>query len=123
MTNLFSFLLVFLGGGLGSICRFGIGLAMQPFQLRFPYATLLANGIACFVIGILTALTMNNALSNPQRWLLATGFCGGLSTFSTFTAETWQLIESGQTFSAVANLFLSLLLCFGCLLLGLKIAA
>ncbi len=123
MAQFYSFFLVFLGGGLGSMCRFGIGLAIQPLQGRFPYATLLANSIACLIIGVLTGLAMQQAINQQQRLLLATGFCGGMSTFSTFTAETWQLIQAGQWLAASANLFLSLFLCFGCLLLGLKIAA
>lgn len=123
MSSFYTFLLVFLGGGFGSICRFGLNLLVQPLQPRFPYSTLLANGIACIIIGVLTGLAAQQAISNQQRLLLATGFCGGLSTFSTFTAETWQLVQDGHTFAAAANLFLSLLLCFGCLLLGLKLVA
>jgi len=123
MPNFYAFFLVFIGGGCGSVLRFGIGFAMQPIQLRFPWATLLANVTACFVIGVLTGLTLNGSISDQRRLLLATGFCGGLSTFSTFTAETWRLFYEGQSWEAFGNIVLSLTLCFGCLLLGLKITA
>jgi CrcB protein len=116
-------LLVFLGGGLGSLCRYAILVWLQPWHIRFPWATLAANGFACLIIGVLTGLAHQNNLSDPRRLLLATGFCGGLSTFSTFTNETWGLLQSGQTFYAVANIAGSLFLCFSCLLLGLKLSA
>ncbi|MBU6340212.1 MAG: fluoride efflux transporter CrcB [Bacteroidetes bacterium] len=119
---MWSFFLVFIGGGLGSISRFALGLCLQPWASRFPLATLAANAIACFIIGVLTGLSSSGALPNPYRLLLATGFCGGLSTFSTFTAETWQLLQSEQWLFAATNLILSLCLCMGCLLLGLKFA-
>jgi CrcB protein len=55
--------------------------------------------------------------------LLAVGFCGGFSTFSTFTAETWQLWQQGQQILAAANVLGSWVVCFACLLLGLKISS
>lgn len=114
------FLLVFLGGGLGSLVRWGLSLALQPFQPRFPWATLAANGLACLVLGALLGLQMTGDLSTERRLLLATGFCGGFSTFSTFTAETFQAFQSGQFAVAALNVLGNLLLCFGCLYLGMK---
>ncbi|MEZ4920273.1 MAG: fluoride efflux transporter CrcB [Saprospiraceae bacterium] len=115
------FLLVFLGGGLGSLCRFGIGLAIQPLVPRFPLATLLANALACFVLGMLISWQQAHLLSDSKRLLLATGFCGGFSTFSTFTSESWHLFQAGQTAEAVLNIVLSLAIGVLCLLLGMKI--
>lgn len=96
---------------------------MRPLMLRFPASTLIANMIACLVIGILTGLAQHGRISDQQRLLFATGFCGGLSTFSTFTAETWQLSNRGLPWDALGNIVLNLTLCFSCLLLGLKISA
>jgi len=116
------FVVVFLGGGIGSICRYGLFLLVQPFQPRFPWATLLANGLACLALGLFLGWHNAGYLSDQKRLLLATGFCGGFSTFSTFTAESWQFVQTGHTLTAFANIGGSLALCFGCLLLGLKLS-
>jgi CrcB protein len=122
-ATLSNFLLVFLGGGLGSICRYALSLALAPWQPRFPWATLLANGLACLALGYLIGLqaeTGTQGLSTAKRLLLATGFCGGFSTFSTFTAENWQLWHSGQALAALLNLLANLALCLLCLWWGLR---
>lgn len=116
-------LLVFLGGGLGSLCRWGIALVVQPWQLKFPWATLVANGLACFVLGIVLGFQLSGDLSTHKRLFIATGFCGGFSTFSTFTAETFQAFQSGQYMAALANVLGSLTVCFLCLFLGIKLTA
>lgn len=116
-------LLVFLGGGLGSLCRWSISLAVQPYQIRFPWATLAANALACLVLGALVGLQTGGNLSAEKRLLLVTGFCGGFSTFSTFTAETLQAFQNGYYLSAAANVLGSLIICFVCLLLGIKMTA
>lgn len=123
MRELTSWSLVFLGGGFGSICRYGLILLLQPWQPRFPWATLLANALACLALGALLGWQQHGLLSDQRRLLLATGFCGGFSTFSTFTADGWRLFQQGQATMAVVNIVLSLTLCFGCLLLGWKWAA
>jgi fluoride exporter len=120
MKSMVPFALVFLGGGLGSIARYGIVLGLQAWQLRFPWATLAANALACFVLGFLLGLQTAGSLSGENRLLLATGFCGGFSTFSTFTAESWQLWQNGQQVMVFLNISLNLVLCFVFLLLGLK---
>lgn len=117
------FLLIFIGGGLGSMCRYGIGLAVQPLLPKFPWATLVANGLACLILGALLGLQFHGNMSEQRRLLLATGFCGGFSTFSTFTAETWELFQSGHYGAAAANVAGSLTVCFVCLLLGIKLTA
>ncbi len=117
------FLLVFLGGGIGSAARWGLSLAIQPLLARFPWATLISNALACFVIGILLGHQLYSGLVEQRRLLLIVGFCGGFSTFSNFTAESFQLWQGGQQTLAAANVLGSLVLCFACLLLGLKISA
>jgi CrcB protein len=114
-------LLVFIGGGLGSLSRWGLNLAIQPLLPRFPWATLAANGLACLVLGILLGQQLGTGVTESRRLLLAVGFCGGFSTFSTFTAETFQLWQGGQQTLAAANVLGSLVVCFACLLLGLKL--
>ena len=115
------FLLVFVGGGLGSVSRWGLSLALQPLLPRFPWATLTANGLACFIMGLVLAQQMSTGVIEQRRLLLSVGFCGGFSTFSTFSAETFQLWQGGQPSLAALNVLGSLLVCFACLLLGMKI--
>ncbi|MFN8303120.1 MAG: fluoride efflux transporter CrcB [Saprospiraceae bacterium] len=120
MPRLFAFSLVFLGGGLGSMFRYGLYLLLRPLLQQFPWATFAANGLACLVLGFALGHT---DWPEQRRLLLTTGFCGGFSTFSTFTAESWGLWQAGQHAAFVGNVFGSLALCFLCLLLGLKLAA
>lgn len=105
-------LLVFLGGGLGSIARYGIARLLPPAELaqgHLPWFTLLANILACILLGAGIALVSKDQLSKPFQLLLLTGFCGGFSTFSTFALELLLLGEEGNTGAAAWYLLLSLL--------------
>jgi len=121
VITMFHFLLVFLGGGFGSVARWGLSLAIQPLLPRFPWATLAANGLACLIMGILMGHQLSTGVVEQRRLLLAVGFCGGFSTFSTFSAETLTLWQAGQQSLAALNVLGSLAVCFACLLLGLKL--
>lgn len=106
-----SWLMVFLGGGLGSLARYGISRLLPPVSLAdgdFPWATLLANLLACIVLGIGIGLTTKEVLSKPVQLFLLTGFCGGFSTFSTYAAELLLLGEEGYSGTALAYLGLSI---------------
>jgi fluoride exporter len=113
---------VFIGGGIGSVLRFGISEMLKSWSQNFPYATLIANSLSCILLGIVVGLFANDSISPSHRLLLATGVCGGFSTFSTFTNETFQLFQAGNIFLAVGNIFFNLALCFLCLFIGLKIS-
>lgn len=112
-------LLVFLGGGAGSIARYALSVGLGPIGGRWPLATLAANALACLILGWVLAAT---PASDTRRWLLATGFCGGFSTFSTFTAETTRLMQNGQTGAALLNVTANLAFCFFFLWVGAKLA-
>ncbi len=116
------YLLVFLGGGLGSLCRFGIAQWMAPCKFQFPWATILANMLACLVLGVLVGLNLKNKVSVPMGFFLMVGFCGGFSTFSTFTNETLQLLLTAEWAKALANIFVSLAVCLISLFAGVRLA-
>lgn len=109
--SLYKLFLIGLGGGLGSISRFVISHFMHSDTIKFPWPTLLANIISCFILG----LCYKNYKINETQYLLLffvmIGFCGGLSTFSTFTAENFQLIQQSQFGLFVLYSFLSLTCC------------
>ena len=118
-----NFLLVFIGGGLGSISRFGVSVLLKNQGYTFPLATFLANAISCIVLGALVGWTMKNGnASDVQKYLLMTGFCGGFSTFSTFTNETFQLFQNGNVAIAFGNILLSLVVCLFCIYLGMRMS-
>ncbi len=116
-----SLLAVFIGGGAGSVLRYLIALASKRTGMHlFPYHTLIANLIGCFVIGFLFAIFMRRLELNPQlKYLLMAGFCGGLTTFSTFSLEIVNLIEAGHYGLAVLYGGSSVLLCLVAVVLGM----
>ena len=90
-------LLVFLGGGFGSVLRFIIGKWLNNTETGVPYGTFVANIIGSLLIGIILGLAAKNeTLSQSQTLLLATGFCGGFTTFSTFAYENHVFLRSGD---------------------------
>jgi CrcB protein len=103
-----------LGGAVGSILRYVIGGAVQRLSARgFPVGTLFVNVLGCIIIGVLLQRFMNEEPSGATRAALVVGFCGGFTTFSTFSAETIGLIQGGQLGSAFAYALLSVTLCLG----------
>ncbi|WP_282135562.1 fluoride efflux transporter CrcB [Seonamhaeicola maritimus] len=90
-------LLVFIGGGFGSVLRYIIGKYLNSSQTGIPYGTFAANILGSLLIGIILGLAAkNNSLSQSQTLLLATGFCGGFTTFSTFAYENHVFIKAGD---------------------------
>lgn len=113
-------LYVALGGALGSVLRYILGGAVQrAFHAGFPYGTLVVNVLGCFFVGVLVKLFMNVEPPAPLRALLIVGFCGGFTTFSTFSSEAIGLAEAGDYLRATGYVVASLLLCLAATAAGL----
>ena len=115
-------LTVFIGGGLGSMCRFAISKWIPIGSSAFPWATLLANILSCTVLGVVFYYFIQRGnFPENLKILILVGFCGGFSTFSTFSFETLQLIQKGQALLAVAYVVISVLSCLGVFILIRKL--
>jgi CrcB protein len=104
-----SFLLVGIGGFAGSVLRYWLSLFVgQHVISAFPFGTFIVNVIGCFLIGLLVGLSDRGSLISPDaRLFLATGFCGGFTTFSTFSHESMALLKDGELLFLAANVGLS----------------
>ena len=110
-----SFLLVFLGGGLGSGIRYLVTIAMNQYSKVLPFGTFTVNMLGCLLIGLVLGYAQKeNTLTSNQTLLLATGFCGGFTTFSAFASENLELIRNGELFNfsiyAIGSVFVGMLL-------------
>lgn len=112
--------MVFIGGGLGSICRYGIAKLLQPYELIFPWATFIANLLSCIILGALIGWFAKNTATPSYKLLWLTGFCGGFSTFSTFTYETYALLAAGNLSYAFMNIGVSMGICLIGIWIGLS---
>ena len=118
------FLLVFLGSGIGGVIRYAISLGFAPTQLKFPWATFLANIIAAFLVGLFYALASQKHWMDKNYLLLLTvGLCGGLSTFSTFSIETVKLWQAQQYGMVILYIALSITVCMVFTFVGSKLWA
>ena len=111
-------LLVFVGGGFGSVLRFLIGKYFNNSETGIPYGTFAANIIGSLLIGIILGLALkNNTFSQNQILFLATGFCGGFTTFSTFAYESHILLKNGDFISfaiyTIASFVIGFIAVFG----------
>ena len=115
-----NFLLVGLGGAIGSMLRYAISLLVTVKQ--FPYSTFIVNIAGSFIIGAVLALSLKNDMfSNNWKIFLATGICGGFTTFSAFAAENMELLQTGKYGIAFIYIMASLLLGIAAVVLGFKL--
>lgn len=116
-----------LGSAAGGVARYATGLlAAAQFGEGFPWGTLIVNVAGSFIIGLATAATASGGplpLSPDLRLFITVGFCGGFTTFSAFSLQTLQLIQSGQVGAAALNTVGSVVLCLIGVWAGFAVAA
>jgi CrcB protein len=102
------FLVVAAGGLVGAPCRYLLDRAVTTrVESDLPWGTFVINVTGSLLLGFLTGLSLANRLPDIDKALLATGFCGAYTTFSTFTFETVRLIEDGRFLEAAENVVAS----------------
>ena len=113
-------LAVFLGGGIGSLMRYGTGLITSSYwKNTFPLATFISNLLACIILGATVAI-LRNKIQHNDWWyaFIVIGVCGGFSTFSSFAKENLELFEKGNYWLGILNIVLSVGLCIGAIYLA-----
>lgn len=117
-------LLIFIGCGLGGLLRYGVSNSIHLLiSSDFPYGTLIVNVSGSLLMGFLFVLILErfSGIGPALRAFLLIGLLGGYTTFSSFSIETINLIESGKILSSFLNIFLSTFLCLGAAWLGITL--
>lgn len=113
-------LLVFLGGGIGSSLRYWIGQYLNNTKYIIPYGTFLVNFTGSLLIGLILGIAIkNSSFSNNTVLFIATGFCGGFTTFSAFAYENFTFLKSGDFATFALYTLASLVLSIAAIFLGI----
>lgn len=116
-------ILVFLGGGFGSIARYLLSNWLNKLETEIPYGTLLSNVLGSLLVGIVLGYFVKSSnVSETQTLLLATGFCGGFTTFSSFAYENQVFLKNGDYISFLFYALGSLIIGILAIFLGLYIS-
>ncbi|MFL5762521.1 MAG: fluoride efflux transporter CrcB [Bacteroidia bacterium] len=103
---------VFIGGGIGSLFRYGIAeLFRNNWKSNFPVATLCSNVLSCIILALTVGYFAKADLNPGIKTFILVGICGGFSTFSTFSFETVELMRSGNLAVAISNVLISVIVC------------
>ncbi len=117
------FILICLAGALGTGSRYLVGLGcMRAFGGDFPIGTLVVNVLGCFLIALVMQVATIGLISETTRYMLATGFMGGLTTYSAFNFESTQYFDQRAYSLMLLNVLLTLALCFAAGMAGAAVA-
>jgi CrcB protein len=117
---------VMVGGALGSLARYLIALLAAPVSQSLPLGTIGINILGSFIIGLFGTLTLAQGrypVAENVRLFVMVGFCGGFTTFSSFSLQTLDLLRSGATVRALINIAASVVLCIAAVAAGHLLAA
>jgi fluoride exporter len=120
-----SYLWVTIGSALGGLLRYAISRLTMPISGGLPFGTIIINILGSFVIGYFGTLTLHNGkypVSDNVRLFVMVGICGGFTTFSSFSLQTFDLARSGSWGKALANIVLSVVLCLAAVAAGHRLA-
>ena len=117
-------MMVAVGGGIGATTRYLVSTwAAEKFGTNFPYGTLIVNVVGCFIIGAFMTLTTERLIVSPYwRLLVTVGFVGGLTTFSSYSYETFKLLQDADIMMAMYNLLSNVIIGFFATWLGISMA-
>jgi len=119
-------LIVMLGGAIGTLARYLIGLAALPISQNLPWGTIVINIAGSFIIGLFGTLTLTHGrypMPENVRLFVMIGICGGFTTFSSFSLQTLDLLRNGAMGRAAINVVASVVLCVAAVALGHFVAA
>ena|SRR6516165_7626052 len=119
-------LIVMIGGAIGTLARYVVGVLALPVSRELPWGTIAINITGSFIIGLFGTLTLAHGrypVSENVRLFVMVGFCGGYTTFSAFSLQTLDLLRSGAVGRATVNVIASVILCVGAVSVGHLIAA
>jgi CrcB protein len=116
---------VAVGSAIGGLSRYALSRLMVHASAEFPWSTVCINVLGCFVIGFFGTLTLAGgryAVPEDVRMFVMVGICGGFTTFSSFSLQTFDLVRSGEWDRALLNVVLSVVVCFAAVAVGHSIA-
>jgi CrcB protein len=126
MQIFYTYLILALGGAIGTVSRYGLSVLALPISRNLPIGILIINVVGSFIIGFFGTLTLTQGkfpLSENARLFVMVGICGGFTTFSSFSLQTLDLMRGGAYLRAMANIVLSVVLCIGAVAIGHMIAS
>ncbi len=124
--DFYRYALLAVGGAIGTMARYGVTVLAMPMSKDMPWSTILINALGSFIIGFFGTLTLAHGrfpLSENARLFVMVGFCGGFTTFSSFSLQTLDLLRGGAVGRGILNVLISVTICICAVAAGHFLAA